>query len=166
MGVQTTSHGGWNCVAYPLTIIAFFVWAIVSDVPLWHPVRHAVETKACQANLKHLGAAMRMYASDHGFPPAANWETAIAQRVEKPSYLHCPAAPESPLLSYAMSGDLATMSSDIEARATKPMLFDGRAGLVIERHEEGANYCYADGHVEWLDDPPAGIPVLSDEEQQ
>ena len=52
------------------------------------------------------------------------------------------------------------LRSEIDDPVWSPLFYDGRGRFVIERHNDGANYCFADGHVKWVDQPPVGLTAL------
>lgn len=159
-----------------LLIVLGLGWRLVG----WQLTRNTYHPRpvSCVANLKQLSLAVQMYATDYDerMPRVANWHEVTVPFVKNEALYHCPEAQEEPWVSYGMNCELsgrvvAGISSDLVR--TKPphdlprevLLFDGRHGTVIERHNDGANYSFADGHATWLEDPPAGIPVLNADDE-
>jgi len=79
----------------------------------------------------------------------------------------CPSDSQRDRLSYGMNPDVA--GSDLAARtpeAATIAFYDGIATMVIERHKDGANYAFMDGHAKWLADPPEDSGLFAREEER
>jgi len=108
---------------------------------------------ACMSNLKQLSLAMLMYCQDYGerYPaPRQDWAKVAEPYYKNRSILQCPVDPELP--SYALNGAVAGHSlSDVAAPAELVLLFESDdTKTVAYRHNDGANYGFADGHCKWL----------------
>ncbi len=121
----------------------------------------------CLHNLKRTGVAALMYAvdfEDH-LPPAADWHGRITGWDARGELPGCPAAPWSRRPGYGAHVDvMGKHLAEIDAPGEQFLFFDGHGSLIIERHqfdggEPCANYCYADGHVKLLKEPPPGFAV-------
>lgn len=135
-----------------------------------HP-RSYWRQKACRSNVRQLGLASQVYAyeNEQRLPSVHDWPERLRPnlRNDSPALFHCPSAPETPNLSYGMNhgldGIIPTSLSSNEQINT-PVYFDGRGAFVIERHDGGANYSFLDGRAEWLEHPPAGIHMMSEDQ--
>lgn len=160
MKVQGSS---WRTHVRLIAAVALIVGvaAVVFPMLTQHPwLRPDRGTATCLSHLKVTGMAAVMYAQDHDhrLPPVHHWHERIAPWGYQGELQGCPEAPSAPYGGYAMRPMLTSEDlRDIAEPAEEVLFFDGRDAEVEERHEGGANYCFADGHAQWLDDPPAGL---------
>jgi len=119
----------------------------------------------CATNLKGLGPAMFVYASDYDdkLPTADKWCDLLTSHVDvNPVSFRCASTPEGSF-SYALNENLAGRSmKDMSPNVV--MLFEADAGpnavggpemLVSDRHE-GCNILFMDGHVEFIKESRIG----------
>ncbi len=173
-GKPKTRFSCWRVGGCLLLIVGTpLVWSLTSEALWWH--RHPPQRASCIQNLKQLSLAVQMYATDYDerMPRVRDWSEVTMPYARNELTYHCPKASTEPRLSYGMNPDLSGRvvegisgyvmhGRDRRELPEEVMLFDGRLGMVIERHEGGANYGFADGHAKWLADPPAGILVAAE----
>jgi len=111
---------------------------------------------SCLRNMKRLSLALLSYAQDNDGrypPPGIDWEDAVAPYVGNKRELFCCPSDDghsSYQLNPKLAGRrLAGVTHTIVAELV--VLFESDDGKsVAHRHNGGANYCYADCHVNWL----------------
>lgn len=147
-----------------LTVALVFVAVIW---PIWerltrHPPSPAA---ACMVNLKQIAVGAQMYAQDYDghLPPLSGWAVRISPNVGDTQVFNCPADRGDSDLSYGMNPELSALqiadfAEDVQVKTV--LFYDGIGQVLIERHHEGANYAFLDGHVKWLADPPAGFETM------
>jgi prepilin-type processing-associated H-X9-DG protein len=124
------------------------------------------ERAACQANLHQLGLALSMYTQDYDdrLPPANKWTPSFLPYLEGTAVLKCPS--DKKTHSYAMNQLLNGRAVLKIYRPDKtPSLFEsnlhrssasGTTAVIAKppRHDDGNNYLFVDGRVQWLTKPP------------
>ena len=100
--------------------------------PVFAKARASAQQVTCLSNVKQLGTAMSMYASDWDdrYPLADNWNEALAPYAKDPENLIiCPAAESKDEPSYAMNGQLSGFPErSISSPADIVMLYDSVPG--------------------------------------
>ncbi len=138
--------------------LAFIALLIVAAVllPIFAGGRDGPRAPTCLRNLRGLAVGALMYAEDHDehLPPLFRWDERILPYIMNRQLFKCPADSTACDLSYGMNREVSGLDVyTAPARAETVMFFDGAGQIVIERHEEGANYAFVDGHGKWLADP-------------
>jgi prepilin-type processing-associated H-X9-DG protein len=115
--------------------------------------RATAQQSTCLSNLKHLSLAMLMYAQDYDerYPAQRqDWSKATEPYFKNRNTLQCPADPNLP--SYAINGTLLGHKlGDVPSPAELVLQFESDdLKTVAYRHNDGANYSFADGHCKWL----------------
>ncbi|MEA3404098.1 MAG: H-X9-DG-CTERM domain-containing protein [Armatimonadota bacterium] len=156
-----TEHVTWWLIPLIIVIIA------ASAFPYLARQRAEARQQSCLSNLKSIALWTRMYAedNDHRLPPGQDWVGQLGEHVKNRSVLECPSDPVRHRVSYGFNRDL--FGADVEPldRPRSRVLYhDGRAGVVVERHDGGANYSFADGHAEWRAHPPESLNATVAEE--
>jgi hypothetical protein len=94
-----------------VSAIMILVGLIVTPAAVMFPVftraRETARQASCQANVRQLGTAMKMYLSDwqDTYPPAAQWCDSLKTYAMSPAVYQCPAAPDLKS-GYAFNGAL------------------------------------------------------------
>jgi len=115
-----------------LSLIAVLVGLVAIPAALLLPALANEKQKAqrthCVNNLKQLGLAVRIYATDNQdqFPPATTWCNAIQLAVGSPQVFQCPLAPDQQC-AYAFNNKLAGKKTS-EVNPETVMVFESEAG--------------------------------------
>jgi prepilin-type processing-associated H-X9-DG protein len=129
-------------------------------LPAFAKASQRAQTINCVNNLKQLGLAVRIYASDHNdlLPPAATWCDAIQSQVGSPKVFQCPAEPGR-RCAYAFNAKLDG-KKEAEINPQTVLLFESDAGwngtggagnLNPHKHSRrSVNVAFADGSVQQL----------------
>jgi prepilin-type processing-associated H-X9-DG protein len=120
----------------------------------------------CLSNLKALALAQMLYAADRGgpFPMPARWNVAVAPYLEGNDLelYRCPQDTRSNPqqydyipTSYTMNVACGGVTAAMNGGGQVPLLWDGtemqgKTSTATQRHGEGLNVAYADGHCSWL----------------
>jgi len=115
---------------------------------------------SCLSNVKQICLALLMYTEDNHnlLPPHEGWTDAIFPYTRNNQILICPEDPERTLPGYDFSPALAgTDLKSIKQPATTVMVYEAKDGRPVKRHNDGLVVGYADGHVKWEKDLPAGF---------
>ena len=119
-----------NGIALSITIVIIQA-AIIT--PSFVSSRWYAQSKNCLTNVKHIQAALSMYATDHNdtFPPAAGWSDAIKPYVKDPKILKCP-ADKTGGPSYALNAQAAGISAkDMPNPGETVLIFESKPGQAI-----------------------------------
>lgn len=123
--------------------------AAVVIPPLTHQ-RDSMLT-SCETNLRHIGMALNVYAADYDdrMPPAGAWTAAVTAEPEGSRWLRCPGDTTRALWpSYGFEELLAGRRLEsVPARASTPLVFEGRFNRFIPRHRRLGNVIFADLHM-------------------
>lgn len=118
--------------------------------------------RQCQTNLKQIALGMAQYIQDYDekFPIAKGWTDNLQPYIKSEAIFNCPALPKGQKYGYAYNsklatkwlGNLADISKVVSIYETSELgrgAF-GMGGNPAFRHEGGANYAFADGHIKWF----------------
>ena len=117
---------------------------------------------SCQSNLKQIAFAMAQYAQDydHKYPLAKSWVNVLKPYFQNEQVFKCPSVTSAQGYGYAFNSKLSTKSMAIvfspaetvsiyETSVLKRNAY-GLGENRAFRHQGGANYAFADGHVKWF----------------
>ena len=121
------------------------------------------DASTCLSNLKQLGLAMMMYASDYDerFPPAESWSDALMPYIKNSAVFACP-TDEGHEHSYAYNQALSGKSlAEVQRPAETVLLFESDAGEksaadagsswpATPRHDGMTGVAYSDGHCKMM----------------
>lgn len=153
----------WGLVSVALVVL---LAAIVFPIFAKGPRPHRQTT--CLSNLKQVALASLMYAQDYDevFVRMPGWDDALDPYIKNRDVFHCPSDRRKVSLSYGMNPHVAGLSvptrqsEDAQSlvlpddAATIVAFYDGEGPEIIERHNDGANFAFMDGHAKWLGHPP------------
>jgi len=148
--------------------VALMVMPVMAAIlfPVFARAREKARQASCMSNLKQIGLAQLMYATDYDdvLAPADDWPGRLMPYMRNEDILVCPADSRADPhsygewpLSYTMNGwvgghALGAISSPPETA----LVYDGTRVYATEepaiefRHNAGANVAFVDGHVKWL----------------
>lgn len=155
-------------------VLAAFVWPVLDGM------RGKQRRSSCQSNLKQIGLGFMQYTRDYDekWPPAratavAGWANVLQPYLKSIQLFQCPSVASTTTLftsDYFYNRRLARRSYGMVSNPARIILVgDGQGsastwnswtGLPADattnrnspgqRHLEGANYCFMDGHVKWI----------------
>jgi len=138
------------------------IFSIVSIIAILAAILYPVFSRArekamqaqCMSNLRQIGIALMMYTQDwdETFPGGEiNWEEQLGPYVKNRLIFSCPADRNGPP-SYQFNPSLRGVSlAGLPNLAETIAIFESDNGKTIAyRHNDGAIYCFADGHIKWL----------------
>ena len=134
------------------------------------------ERRQCQSNLRHLGLAFRVYASDHDekFPPLSarydGWTSLLAPYIRESQVFTCPSTRHQGATDFFYNARLATLERPRVALPGQtitagdgadvgwpsaylrdlPAAWRNTPNSPARRHFDGANYLLVSGGVRWL----------------
>ena len=153
-------RGTFNLVELFVVLGIIVVLAAIM-FPVFAPARDKSRTAACLSNLKQLSLGLLMYAdaNDGCLPPAHQWRAAIAPQVKYEAMFRCPSDDAKGNCSYAIPLSISgARLAGMPDRTTQPLLYDATpSGEPAQRHNDGLNVAFADGHAKWYADPPPGV---------
>jgi len=143
-------------VGLALNLVSFVMIPIMAGIlfPVFAKAREKARQASCQSNEKQLALAALQYAQDYDeqYPRGgAPWTDLLDPYVYDTTVFECLADDNGPP-SYHMAPALRGFPlAKLQMPANTVMLFesDDEKGIVW-RHNEGANFGYADGHIKWL----------------
>lgn len=150
-----------GCVVVALLMIVLVVIAF----PRLVPKRKKARSSSCLSNVKQLQLGMIMYAQDNDgtMPPASAWcDLTLSDYVRNARVYICYDAEttrDDGVATYAMNGSLSWRDlSAVPAPEATMCIFDSAFGwnmyggpsLIVNRHNGGANFGFADGHAKWV----------------
>jgi len=145
-----------------LVVIAIIAILAAILFPVFARAREKARTASCQSNQKEIALAFKMYIGDFDekYPGGAE---AVAEiifpYIQNVQIYHCPS--DSNLgagneVSYAYNDTVAEVSeAQCESVVTTILTTDAESSddmdgaPASERHSDGANYSFLDGHVKW-----------------
>jgi prepilin-type processing-associated H-X9-DG protein len=137
--------------------------AVAFVMPAIERYQQEAQQRRCLHNMRNLALWTLTYAADNEgiLPTGPDWAGEIAEYVQDSDAFVCPAAdPEADAASYVLNPDLRGLDvSLIEKPEETVLIYEGNVGEVVERHDGGANYAFADGSVRWLETPPAALTI-------
>jgi prepilin-type processing-associated H-X9-DG protein len=163
IGEAQVMRGGrqrpWLRGIHPFTVLgAAVIIAAVSGLvyPIFSRTDGGARRTVCASNLKQIGLAFRMYLNDYDgyWPLRDSWCDALMPYMKNRGILHCPAV-TGRHGGYAYNSELAGVSEKrivaahliVTAFDAKPgWNISGGAELAVNRHPEGINTLFADGH--------------------
>ncbi|MGD8236967.1 MAG: DUF1559 domain-containing protein [Armatimonadota bacterium] len=143
-------------VVIPIIVLAAILF------PVFAKAKEKARQAACMSNIKQLGMACMMYATDNdGQLPTAvdaqGFHDAISPYVQNEGLFTCPSARDEQ--SYAFNPNLAGVNiEELPDAMNTPMLWEAGAqpgglppvpGTTTGRHNGGDNVAFADGHCKW-----------------
>ncbi|BCM91543.1 hypothetical protein IAD21_03418 [Abditibacteriota bacterium] len=166
-----------------LAVIAAFLWPVFGRRP--EPDHR---NRGCYLNLRQIGLGFLQYAEDYNkFPPArvtasTGWADALQPYVKSRQLFSCPMTKSysSSASDYFYNRQMARVASDRVDEPAKTILtgegndnaptWNSWVGLPADaatnsnspsqRHREGANYGFSDGHVKWI--KPGDLPARAE----
>ncbi len=153
----------WLVAAMTLVLaFAAFFYPILARHGLHNPPSPA---SRCMMNLKQVANGTLIYAHDHDerLPPLSRWNDRVYPYVNNEDLFKCPLDRTGADLSYGMNPGLSAVQiadfpEDVQPETV--LFYEGTGQIVIERHNDGANYAFLDRHVKWLADPPEGLQPM------
>ena len=133
--------------------------------PIFARATAKASSNPCLSNVKQIMLGMIMYASENGdrLPYATNWPAALYPYIKNEQIYICPSDGRRDLqssgrfkTSYTMSSySNALVTGSVPRAAELVVLFEGLTlfggpEAVDNRHNDGANCAYVDGHCKWL----------------
>jgi prepilin-type processing-associated H-X9-DG protein len=154
----TDTYAKWNNISRKTALYRIAKMAVVAIPGI--PATEEGYVRTCQDRLKQITLGMMQYAQDYDeiLPPAQKWNEVTLPYLYSRSSYQCPRAGKTKY-GYAMNKKFhrAIIASDdnadetvlvYDSRNLRPNAF-GLGGDVAFRHDGGANYAFADGHVKW-----------------
>lgn len=181
-----------------LVVISIIAILAAILFPVFARARENARRVSCQSNLKQIGIGIAQYTQDYDEKTLVvdenigyTWFAPLQPYIKSEQVFRCPSLSESPAAAqsdYAINGffthslSIATFQQTAEQIAMGERLKDFdetdyhpweptefEPHLQKDRHFEGANYLFADGHVKWLKwertllpaviDPTSGVSV-------
>jgi prepilin-type processing-associated H-X9-DG protein len=131
---------------------------MLSSVPMMTSARLAAKSAVCLSNLKQMAVAVMMFegdADDVLKVTATNWLDKISPYLRSRDILKCPEDTEGPV-SYSLNAKLIGKSAvAIEDPANTVLLYEGKGGQLVFRHQGRAAVAYADGHAKLVNEADA-----------
>jgi prepilin-type processing-associated H-X9-DG protein len=146
-----------------VTILLVPLWAAIL-IPAYNQRHEAANRRVCQEHMKAIGEALRRYASAHDAAyPRFLEDVLISENLPSQIFV-CPSSNDS-----AAPGENAkTQAQNLSAGAHLSYVYIGQRltsyavmpEVVVlyeplDNHDDGCNFLYADGHVEFIPSPTA-----------
>ncbi len=126
------------------------------------PISQEIRRSQCQTNLKQIALGVAQYVQDYDekYPLAKPWIDVVKPYVKSEAIFNCPALPKGARYGYAYNSKLsskaemqvAQTSLTVELYETSVLKRNayGIGENTAFRHDGGANYGFADGHIKWF----------------
>ena len=155
------TYGAWNGLDRAATAGAIYklTSVILDDLPLSNEFRRS----HCQTNMKQISLGILQYIQDYDekFPLAKPWIDAIMPYVKSEQIFKCPSVTDAKGYGYAYNSKLSNKYEGLIPNSAETVsLYEtgvlkrnayGIGENRAFRHEGGANYAFADGHIKWFD---------------
>lgn len=163
--------------------IGVIMVTMVSHV-FYRAVNHEGRKPACAGNLRLIARAVRQYAQDHDgkflvlfSQGTSGWSTALQPRLKSWQIFQCPSTERkaSGSTDYYLNANLPQLKAVVQAPHWMILAGEGvddsppnysmselpkargpEARSPAQRHLDGSNYAFADGHVKWLEPGKVG----------
>lgn len=149
-------------ISMSAAVLSLLLLTLLLALPALASSKAKAQSVQCLNNLKQLGLAVRIYASDHDdkLPGAATWSDEILPSAGSPEVFRCPASKGHERCSYAFNSRLSGLNVDKVSPSTV-LLFErtgdwnqsGGAKDILSHHGKNYVLCFADGSVRQV---PAG----------
>ena len=159
LGSQRQPRATMRASALALALTGMLGVMVAMAMPLEARDLSAARKSQCLRHVKHLSAALQMYATDYDrYPPAERWSEALSDYLDGDDVYPCPEA--VPTFAYAYNGTLDRAQPDaVPAPDRSISIFesdvgrDAHGGIEllprVPRHRRGDNFGFVDGHAEW-----------------
>ena len=150
--------GGMTLIERVVLVAIVCILALILG-PVFSRVKEPARQVTCLSNVRQICVAFRVYAAVNAnrLPPYRGWPDAILPYVANRKVLACPRDRKT-WPGYAYHPPVAgERLESLERPDETALLYDGKDGKLVKRHNEGANYGFADGHAMWKRDPPPGL---------
>jgi prepilin-type processing-associated H-X9-DG protein len=131
---------------------------VLSNVPMMTSARTAAKSTVCLSNVKQLTLAVIMFEGDEDDVlkvTAANWLDKIKPYMKSTEILRCPEDAVGPV-SYSLNPKLiGKAATSIEDPANTVLLYEGKGGQLVFRHQGRAAVGFADGHAKLVTEADA-----------
>jgi prepilin-type N-terminal cleavage/methylation domain-containing protein/prepilin-type processing-associated H-X9-DG protein len=176
--IRLTRKSGFTLIELLVVIAVIAILASIL-FPVFARARENARRSSCQSNLKQVGIAIAQYMQDYDEKTLAvdedtgySWFTPLQPYIKSEQVFRCPSLSENPKAAqsdYAINGffthslSIAAFQNTAEQIAMGERMKDHdetdyhpwevdefEPHLQKDRHFDGSNYLFADGHVKWL----------------
>ncbi|HEX4795281.1 MAG TPA: hypothetical protein VH370_15910 [Humisphaera sp.] len=174
---QTSWKWRWTLSGFAIVLLMFVsgmsvigaihqtTWFMRSQEPLYKRGSVRARRIRCASNLRLIGMALSMYAQDDQGKLPDDLSVLVAREYITPDVLICPASNDERAPGQTPGEQAAHLANSAHCSYIyygkgKSTPLDKDAILALElpaNHDgDGMNILYADGHVDWIDEPAAG----------
>ena len=145
-----------------LVVIAIIAILAAILFPVFARARENARRASCQSNEKNIALGFKQYIQDNDekYPSAIGWDNAIEPYTKSTAIFKCPSASGVGVFDYAYNSYLSKLNeSKVQYSATTVLITEATRSATAsartaatdgDRHFEGGNYAFIDGHVKWL----------------